>query len=115
MNYEDRRKHIRVNCLIQALLKYASGDSSAVAMASVVDISEGGVRLKFQEPLVHSDNVTLSLKVSQRETIETEIEPLWSRIDPTSGQYHVGARFVDIQPRDQGLIEKFVTEKLNSF
>lgn len=109
MGGDERRRHNRVKCEIEALGRVLSADAPAPLWeTSINDISEGGVRFKSNYFIPLASKFLIKLNIPSHKTVEVVTQPAWIRELPNVSQYDVGARFVDLGQEDRSILRSFI-------
>ena len=92
----QRRSHVRVSMSQPTKISVASGNAAPkIVDAEIVDISEGGCRVRCPLPLAAADAAI---------RLAGQVVSAW----PDSGQYSAGIRATSMSPGARGLISSFV-------
>ncbi len=110
VNFE-RRKYPRFN--IDLPIEYYRIDSSIGHTGKALNISEGGLLLRFPEQMDIGQYIKLKLFLSsgsELNTIEVLAEVVWMDIhlDKGEGDYRCGIKFIDISPEDMTKLRNFL-------
>ena len=102
----QRRSHVRVSMSQPTKISVASGNAAPkIVDAEIVDISEGGCRVRCPLPLAAADAVELECNLDGATIrLAGQVVSAW----PDSGQYSAGIRATSMSPGARGLISSFV-------
>ena len=110
----EKRLHPRTPCEMTASLRAVGGVGLTRHSAAVIDISEGGIRLRTDRFIGVQKPLCIEMENPNNQALEAVLRPVWVREIPSIGQYEVGAAFSSISPECQKVIRKFFGAKLIS-
>ncbi len=110
----ERRKPPRVKCTLTSKFRDPNENSSAVlsSPAIIEDISTSGVRLRLRRFLPLATLLHLKIFLSQDMTLQVQLKPMWISELPKTGEFQIGAEFVDIREVDKKAIQNFIHQIL---
>lgn len=108
---QDRRRFPRVQLALTVRLRFASAE--AAYDSRTVDISEGGVFIRMENPRPEGTVIRLQLHVGSR---QLEIGGVVVRcVRPGEGSScGIGVLFTEIRPEDQSFVQQLVDERLST-
>ncbi len=106
----ERRQEVRLNKVLGAVL--GSGEEAQRVRIFVINLSRGGLKATYQQPLQVSSHEMQLFLSSKEEPLHIRAEIAWQRELPLSGMYEVGFRFVDMSAADGERLEAFIQAEL---
>ena len=102
IDYQERRSYKRAAGMLSGCLSY--GDDGRLADCAVLDISAGGAKVKFDEPLGDAEGLNLSLgqRLKIAAAIDFPVEVVWQ-----DGSV-VGLRFLNDPYEVAGALEELL-------
>ncbi len=97
---EEKRKEPRLKRNLKAEVHTLDG----MTYSSSVDVSPGGIFITTPEPLQQNDEVDLSIKVSEDETLEIKGTIKWNRDENDDMKAGMGIQFQDLNETDKNKI-----------
>ena len=113
MMISDKRQHRRVDCEIPCSFRNMD-DSGRMVLAEtyVKNISEGGIRFRSDRFIPVHHRLFFHLNIPLQKPIAIKTKPAWITEVPSSGQYEVGASFIDLSEDDRTAIRHLVKTSL---
>ena len=109
----ERRQSIRVECELPSRFRNLDpGYPPKVAEATVKNISRGGVCIRINEFIPIQCHLHFYLTLPNHETIEVRLVPAWIIELPHLGKYELGARFAEMSPEQEDIIQNFQYQAL---
>jgi hypothetical protein len=105
---EEHRKHIRIHStnLLNYVCLDEAGDAFAQGMGRTLNVSESGILLETHAPL--DPNTTVSLTIGmEEEIIDIKGIAVYSQ-ENDGGGFETGIEFIDIQPAELTVLQKFI-------
>ena len=100
--FNDRRKHVRVNTTIPLQYKKLKDLSEGTIGAITRDMSEAGVRFIANEFLPLASRLVVQIFLpAQPRAVKAIAKVAWIRKIPSGDQYEVGNQFLDVGRDDK--------------
>lgn len=113
----DNRKHRRVSLALPvrykrfnpASLEADVADDGLPQVASLQNLSAGGVQLVSSEPLGPGDVLELSFELPEHGATRTVAKIVWAREEAEGGrvEYLSGVRFIPVYPEDLARVREY--------
>jgi c-di-GMP-binding flagellar brake protein YcgR len=104
----ERRQSIRVECELSSKFRTLDKEHGQKLSEAVVrNISRGGVRILLDRFIPLQANIFFYLALPHQEVIEVRILPAWVVELPNLGKYEMGARFVEMTPQQEDVIQNY--------
>ena len=105
----ERRQSIRVECELSSKFRRLdkTSDPQKLGEAIVRNISRGGVCIRLDNPLPLQTHLHFYLALPHQEVIEVRLVPAWVTELPNLGKYEMGARFVEMTPQQEDIIQNY--------
>ena len=105
---EEHRKHKRIYStnLLNYVCLDAAGDACAQGMGRTLNGSESGILLETHAPMDPETTVSLTIGMEE-EIIDIKGTSVYST-ENDSGSYETGIEFIDIQPAELTVLQKFI-------
>lgn len=107
--FNDRRKHVRVNSTIPLQYKKLRELSEGTIGAITRDVSEAGVRFIANEFLPLASRLVVQVFLpSQPRGVKAIAKVAWIRKIPSGDQYEVGNQFLDLGKDDMHQLTEYI-------
>ena len=107
MNFEDKRRFVRINSLnLSYVLVDGQDQADKQTMGRTLDVSEAGIRLETHFPVSLGSEMSLSIG------LENNLVDIKGRVVHTSvndeGRYETGVEFIDKSADVKDILMKFI-------
>ena len=105
---EEHRKHKRIDStnLLNYVCLDETGEACAQGMGRTLNVSESGILLETYASLDPETTVSLTIGMEE-EIIDIKGTAIYSQKNDT-GSYETGIEFIDIQPAELTVLQKFI-------
>lgn len=103
----ERRRHKRVR--LNDPIQYQFKETSRFGGCIVRDLSEGGMRVNFEDFLPLHAEMVLQVKLQNiPKVVDLTGQVVWSQRIPFSERYQIGLQFVSVDPGCQELLRSYI-------
>ena len=104
----ERRQSIRVECELPSRYRTLGREQSQKLVEAVVrNISRGGVCIRVDQFVPLQSHLYFYLALPHQEAIEIRLIPAWIVELPNLSKYEIGARFVEMTPQQEDVVQNY--------
>ena len=104
----ERRQSIRVECELSSKFRTLDKEHGYKLSEAVVrNVSRGGILIRLERFIPLQAQLYFYLELPHHEVIEVRLVPAWIVEIPSIGRYEMGARFVEMTPEQEDVIQDF--------
>ena len=105
----ERRRSIRVDCELSSKFRRLDKEPEPQRLGEAVvrNISRGGVCIRLDGFIPLQAHLYFYLALPHQEVIEVRLVPAWIVELPQLGKYEMGARFVEMTPQQEDIIQNY--------